>query len=102
MPEYPSKCGPDGETPTQRTSFGDQTVGEQKNDADVNHEQNNVNVLSPPVALGILGNAEAENEQTNINYSKTFIKQENEVEQKQSADQRQSVVDLCKGLVYRP
>ena len=49
----------------------------------------------------MLGKADAENEQTNVNYSKTWIEQDNEVEQKQTSYQRQSVVDMCKGLIYR-
>ena len=75
-----------GQSPTQVTTFGDQTVGEQKNDADVNHEQNNVNVLSPPIAIAVLGNAEAGNDQKNVDASETNIKQGNEAEQNQSFD----------------
>ena len=92
------RCCESGE---QKVYGGDQKVEEQENEAKVEHEQTNVNVLSPPVALGVLGKADAENEQTNVNYSKTWIEQDNEVEQKQTSYQRQSVVDMCKGLIYR-
>src|SRR5688572_18383853 len=76
-----------GQGPTQVTSFGDQTVGEQKNDADVSHEQTNANIASPPIAIAVLGDAEAENEQKNVNVSGTSIEQENEVESEQSSTQ---------------
>jgi hypothetical protein len=90
-----SACCSSGSPAEQKTFFGDQNVGKQKNDADVSHSQKNVNVLSPPVALGILGKGYAENEQTNVNVSKAEIDQENEVEQKQDAEQKQIGGGCC-------
>ena len=51
---------------TQSVSFGDQTVGEQKNDADVTQKQGNGNVNIAP-AIAIFGDAETTNKQGNGN-----------------------------------
>ena len=89
-----------GQTATQVTSFGDQTVGEQSNDADVTQAQGNGNVnISPAIAL--LGDAETRNDQGNDNEATADVDQSNSVDQSQTAYQWQSVVDRCKGLVYR-
>ena len=53
------------------------------------------NVASPPVAIAVLGDAEASNEQTNVNHSETDVKQENEVEQEQSSSQRSGGSGCC-------
>ena len=74
---------------TQSTSFGDQTVGEQKNDADVNQLQGNGNVnISPAVA--VFGDASTENAQGNGNSADATVEQENAATQSQSSDQTQS------------
>ena len=89
-----------GQSGTQVTSFGDQTVGEQKNDADVTQAQGNGNLSIAP-AVAIFGDAQTWNAQGNGNTAKAAVGQSNSVEQSQSAYQRQSLVDACKGLVYR-
>jgi hypothetical protein len=79
-----------GQSATQETSFGDQSVGEQTNDADVTQEQGNGNFnLSPAVAIG--GDATATNEQGNDNYASSDIDQENDVDQSQESTQEQSL-----------
>ena len=75
---------------TQSVSFGDQTVGEQKNDADVTQEQGSNNLNLAP-AIGILGDAETKNAQGNGNTATADVDQSNSAEQTQSADQRQSL-----------
>jgi len=75
---------------TQSVSFGDQTVGEQKNDADVTQEQGSNNLNLAP-AIGILGDAETKNAQGNGNTATADVDQSNSVDQSQSADQRQSL-----------
>jgi len=108
------------QTGEQKTSFGDQHVGEQRNDADVAQKQGNDNAaVSPAVGFGggprgdscgsTCGKSPAprshgaltRNEQGNRNYASSDVDQENEVEQKQSAYQRQDLVEMCKGLIYR-
>ena len=79
-----------GQSGTQETNLGDQTVGEQRNDADVTQEQGNDNFALSP-SIGILGNAETTNSQGNGNYAESDIDQENEVEQSQDAYQDQSL-----------
>jgi hypothetical protein len=89
--ENGKECGCDGgqsQTGEQKTSFGDQSVGEQKNDADVNQWQGNGNVNVSP-AVAIFGDAKTTNKQGNGNYAKSDIDQENEVEQSQDSTQKQ-------------
>ena len=73
--------GPPGKEEDEKGSGG-QSV-DQDNDADVTNEQTNANVLSPPIAIAVLGNAEASNEQSNT--AETDIEQENEAEQDSSS-----------------
>ncbi|MGH3111787.1 MAG: hypothetical protein ACRDQT_12815, partial [Gaiellaceae bacterium] len=108
------------QTGSQTTSFGDQYVGEQRNDADVTQKQGNDNVaVSPAVGFGggLRGDscgstcgksrypsshgAVTTNRQGNGNVAKSDIDQENEVEQSQDAYQHQTLVEVCKGLIYR-
>ena len=77
-----------GQSGTQVASFGDQTVGEQKNEADVDQWQGNGNVnISPAVA--IFGDAETWNAQGNGNTATANVDQSNSVEQSQSSTQKQ-------------
>ena len=79
-----------GQTATQVTSFGDQTVGKQSNDADVTQAQGNGNVsISPAIAL--LGDAETRNDQGNDNTATADVDQSNSVEQSQSSIQKQTL-----------
>jgi hypothetical protein len=79
-----------GQSGTQVADFGDQSVGEQKNDADVTQAQGNGNFnLSPSIGLG--GDAETTNAQGNDNYAASEIDQENDVDQSQDATQEQSL-----------
>jgi hypothetical protein len=108
------------QTVEQKARFGDQTVGEQKNTADVTQKQGNDNVAFSPAAGfggGLRGDscgstcgksrypsshgAVTRNKQGNGNYASSDVDQKNQVEQKQSAYQRQDLVEMCKGLVYR-
>jgi hypothetical protein len=75
---------------SQSTSFGDQSVGEQKNQADVNQEQGNGNVNVSP-AIAIFGDATTWNAQGNGNVARVDVDQANEVTQSQSATQNQSL-----------
>ena len=77
-----------GQAGTQTTSFGDQTVGEQKNDADVTQEQGNDNLAITP-ALGLGGDAETTNKQGNGNEAEAEVEQENDVDQSQDSTQKQ-------------
>ena len=79
-----------GQTGTQATSFGDQSVGEQKNDADVSQYQGNGNVNIAP-AVAIFGDAETSNEQGNDNTAIAVVDQSNSVDQSQSSFQKQSL-----------
>ena len=79
-----------GQTGTQATSFGDQSVGEQKNDADVSQYQGNGNVNIAP-AIAIFGDAETSNEQGNDNTAIAVVDQSNSVDQSQSSIQKQAV-----------
>ncbi len=76
------------QTATQSTEHGDQTVGEQRNDADVSQYQGNGNVNVSP-AIAVFGDASTENRQGNDNYAKADVDQSNEAEQSQTASQRQ-------------
>jgi hypothetical protein len=77
-----------GQSGTQVTSFGDQTVGEQKNDADVTQAQGNGNLNIAP-AVAIFGDAETRNAQGNGNTATANVDQSNSVEQSQSSTQKQ-------------
>ena len=79
-----------GQSGTQVTGFGDQTVGEQRNDADVTQKQGNGNLNIAP-AVGILGNAETTNAQGNGNTAIAVVDQSNSVAQSQSSEQKQSL-----------
>ena len=75
---------------TQSVSFGDQTVGEQKNDADVNQYQGNGNINVAP-AIAVFGDAETKNAQGNGNTATADVDQSNSVDQSQSSYQRQAL-----------
>ena len=79
-----------GQTGQQEASFGDQTVGEQKNDADVTQKQGNGNLNIAP-AVGILGDAETTNAQGNGNTATAGVDQSNSVDQSQSSTQKRSL-----------
>jgi hypothetical protein len=107
------------QTAEQTASFGDQSVGKQRNDAEVTQKQGNGNLnLAPAVSLGgkkgdscdakctttwkpTGGGAETTNSQGNGNVAVAWVGQSNSVDQSQVAYQQQDVVDLCKGLVTR-
>jgi hypothetical protein len=108
------------QTGEQKASFGDQSVGEQRNEASVTQKQGNGNLnVSPAIGLGggkkhescyskcgsswkpLGGNAETTNYQGNGNEANANVGQSNSVDQSQTSYQRQSLVDMCKGLVYR-
>jgi hypothetical protein len=115
-------CGGQSQTGEQKVYGGDQSVDKQKNEADVDQRQGNWNgSFAPAVGFGkgkgtrgnschskckkrghpLGGGAETTNKQGNGNTAKAVVGQSNSVEQSQSAYQRQSLVDACKGLVYR-
>ena len=78
-----------GQSGTQVSDLGDQSVGEQKNDADVTQAQGNGNVNISP-AIAVFGDAETTNSQGNDNVAKSDVDQENDVDQTQSSEQHQS------------
>jgi len=109
-----------GQSGEQKTSFGDQTVGEQRNDADVTQKQGNWNSsFAPAIGAGggrpettcnskcgnsihpVGGNARTTNKQGNGNYAKSGVDQKNDVDQTQTSYQYQTLVDKCTGLVKR-
>ena len=79
-----------GQSGTQLTSFGDQTVGDQTNDAGVTQEQGNGNVNVSP-AVAVFGDAETTNSQGNGNTATAEVDQGNTVDQSQSSEQNQSI-----------
>ncbi len=85
-----SCCAGQSQTGEQSTSFGDQTVGEQKNDADVNQYQGNGNINVAP-AIAIFGDAKTSNEQGNGNTAVAVVDQSNSVDQSQTSIQKQSL-----------
>ena len=112
------QCCEPGRTGEQKASFGDQRVGEQKNDADVSQKQGNWNgSVAPAIAFGGNhgscssqcgksgyphgGGAETTNKQGNGNYASSDLDQRNTVDQSQTAYQHQTLVDKCKGLIQR-
>ena len=80
----------DVQTATQSSTFGEQTVGEQKNDADVTQAQGNGNVNVSP-AIAIFGDASTTNEQGSDNTAKVDVDQSNTATQTQSSEQKQSL-----------
>jgi hypothetical protein len=75
---------------SQSTSFGDQSVGEQKNDADVNQAQGNGNVNVSP-AIAIFGDATTWNAQGNGNTARADVDQSNTATQSQDSRQNQDL-----------
>ncbi len=75
---------------SQSTSFGDQTVGEQKNDADVNQSQGNGNVNVSP-AIAVFGDATTWNAQGNGNTARADVDQSNTATQTQESTQSQEL-----------
>jgi len=90
-----------GQAGEQKTSFGDQTVGEQKNDADVTQKQGNGNLNIAP-AVAIFGDAETNNAQGNGNTATTNVDQSNSVDQSQSSTQKQSLEQSGTGCCDGP
>jgi hypothetical protein len=75
---------------TQSTMFGDQTVGEQKNEAEVTQAQGNGNVnIAPALAIG--GDAATWNAQGNDNNAQADVGQSNSASQSQDATQSQEL-----------
>ena len=86
---------------SQSVSYGDQTVGEQKNDADVEQSQGNGNInVSPAISIG--GDASTWNAQGNGNNADATVIQANEATQSQRSSQRQGLEQsggsCCAGL----
>jgi hypothetical protein len=77
-----------GQVGTQEVSFGDQTVGEQRNEADVTQAQGNGNLALSP-AIAVFGDAETTNAQGNGNTANAEVDQENDVDQTQTSTQKQ-------------
>src|SRR5262245_33257084 len=89
-------CGSGGQEASQATEGGDQSVGEQHNDADVTQNQGNGNVdISPAIAVG--GDASTHNEQGNGNTAVAFVDQANSADQSQVVAQKQSVTSGGRG-----
>src|SRR2546421_643678 len=79
-----------GPTATQLATLGDQTVGKQKNDADVTQAQGNGNVNVSP-AISVFGDASTRNSQGNDNTAIAKVDQSNEATQTQSSSQKQEL-----------
>lgn len=77
-----------GQQGVQSASLGDQSVGEQKNDADVTQTQGSFNVNVSP-AIAILGDASTKNAQGNDNTAVAGVGQSNEASQSQTVAQAQ-------------
>jgi hypothetical protein len=83
-------CASGGQDASQSAEGGDQSVGEQQNDADVTQEQGNGNInISPAIAIG--GDASTHNEQGNNNTAAAFVDQANSADQSQDVSQAQSL-----------
>ncbi len=81
-------CGSSSQSATQEASPGDQSVGEQSNDAGVTQRQGNGNVnVSPAIAVG--GDASSWSAQGNGNAASAVVGQSNAVSQSQSVVQGQ-------------
>ena len=83
-------CAGQSQTGEQKTYGGDQSSGNQSNDATVDQWQGNGNVNVSP-AVSVFGDAETKNEQGNGNVAYADVEQENEVEQEQTSTQDQSL-----------
>ena len=120
------RCCEHGQSQTgeQTASFGDQTA-EQSNTADVTQKQGNLNgSFAPALGFGkgkarkgdscyskcgkpaygghwFGGDAETTTVQGSGNAATANIGQSNAADQSQTSYQRQNVVDMCKGLIYR-
>ena len=112
------------QTAEQTATFGDQTA-QQSNTADVTQKQGNLNgSFAPAIAFGkgkarkgdpcdstcgkpaygghsLGGDAETETVQGSGNTATANVGQANSADQSQTSYQRQNVVDMCKGLIYR-
>ena len=80
----------------QAVRLGDQTVGEQRNSADVTQEQGNGNLNVAP-AIAILGDASTWNAQGNGNTALAGVGQSNEASQTQTAAQTQGADPAAAG-----
>jgi len=111
-------CSAPSQSAEQTVSGGDQSVGEQRNDADVTQEQGNGNVnVSPAIAVGggkqhdscgpcakehggdTGSSASTWNVQGNGNSAAAGVWQGNTATQSQSTWQGQSLVDACKEVM---
>jgi hypothetical protein len=118
-------CDGGSQTGTQTATLGDNTLS-QSNTAEVIQKQGNENEnFSPALALGkekgresscyskcapskqpgyghsFGGDAETTTYQGNGNEANANVGQANSAEQSQASSQAQSIIDMCKGLVYR-
>jgi hypothetical protein len=75
---------------TQSTLFGDQTIGEQRNDADVTQAQGNGNINVAP-AISVFGDASTWNSQGSGNTAAAVVDQSNTASQSQSTGQEQNL-----------
>jgi hypothetical protein len=83
-------CASGSQEASQTTEGGDQSVGEQTNDAGVTQEQGNGNInISPAIAIG--GDASTQNAQGNGNKAVAFVDQASSADQSQHVGQTQSV-----------
>ncbi len=89
-------CSGQSQTGEQSTSFGNQHVGEQSNEADVSQEQGNDNVNIAP-AIAVFGDASTSNHQGNGNSADASVTQQNDASQSQSSNQSQSLEQGAKG-----
>jgi hypothetical protein len=91
-------CGGQSQAGEQSTELGDQSVGEQSNEAGVSQEQGNGNVNVAP-AVSVFGDASTWNAQGNGNEASAEVEQSNEATQSQSSEQEQVLVqkggDCC-------
>jgi hypothetical protein len=85
-----SCCADPSQSAEQSSSFGDQTIGKQLNDADVRQEQGSGNVNVSP-AISVFGDASTRNSQGNGNVAVAKVGQSNEANQSQSASQGQEL-----------
>ena len=82
-------CDGSSQTGDQSVYGGDQKVGKQKNDADVDQYQGNGNVNIAP-AISVFGDASTRNSQGNGNVAVAKVDQSNTASQSQSASQQQA------------
>ena len=80
----------------QSTTFGDQTVDKQRNDAEVTQAQGNGNLNVSP-AISIFGDSSTSNEQGNGNKAVAVVDQSNSASQSQTSDQEQSLTQGSSG-----